>query len=206
MNNLITVSERRRRKWGNRLYTKTIGPSTYMLGHIRSVGRLRASFYFIFWSSSSSSVSPFPETEYQKVKCFGHVRKRRTKVYRYYYIPFTIFYFLKFHLWLLLCVRDVSTLKKKKEEMWKRKMFWHDKRFSSSLCDVWQFLLLLLLHAGIWLYCLLNCRRYLLLLFSTLRRFFFSFVFLIARHVAVCEDDCRLFFFFFSFFQPENFF
>ena len=60
MNNLITVSERRRRKWGNRLYTKTIGPSTYMLGHIRSVGRLRASFYFIFLSSSSVS-PPFPK-------------------------------------------------------------------------------------------------------------------------------------------------
>lgn len=134
MNNLITVSERRRRKWGNRLYTKTIGPSTYMLGHIRSVGRLRASFYFIFWSSSSSSVSPFPETEYQKVKCFGHVRKRRTKVYRYYYIPFTIFYFFKFHLWLLLCVRDVSTLKKKRNVEKKNVLTWQALLLISLWC------------------------------------------------------------------------
>ncbi len=190
---------------GNRLYTKTIGPSTYMLGHIRSVGRLRASFYFIFWSSSSSSVSPFPETEYQKVKCFGHVRKRRTKVYRYYYIPFTIFYFFKISsLTSFVCPRRFN-IEKKKKKCGKEKCF--DMTSASPHLSVmfdnffFFFFFMRVFDSIVSLIVVV-----IFFFFSRLfGGFFFSFVFLIARHVAVCEDDCRLFFFF-LFFPTRNFF
>ena len=70
---------------------------------------LHAGAYSVGWTPESvvlfyffvvvKRLPPFPETDYQKVKCFGHVRKRRTKVYRYviHLLPF-LFFFFKFHL------------------------------------------------------------------------------------------------------------